>query len=331
MRLSTRTIAVLLAWTVLTALVAGEEPPSSAWAPPTSSPWSPPSTAWSPPAPARVAAAEPTPAAEDLPAPADAAPKVTASKDEDDDVLGGPWILDDEAIGRQDADWYEPDYWFGVTPWKTGVELGINGSAGNNEAVSIRTGGYMKRQSRFSKFDYSIYYNRTTTGEITTQNNAMTDIRNDWLLDDSTPWTLFAKGNLFYDQFQAFDLQTNGNSGVGYQIWKDPAVALMVRTGGGASREFGGPDNEWTPEALFGFEYEQHISDTQKFYANFEYYPQVQDFNHYRIVADGGWEIELSKPSNISLKISASDRYDSTSFGAEPNLLNYSVMLLLKL
>lgn len=320
MRRTIQTMAVLIAWTALTTLVAGQEPPSSEWAP--SSPWSPPPTAWAPP-PAPTPA--PTPAVEDLPAPSDIATK------EDDGVLGGPWILDDEAIGRQDADWYEPDYWFGVTPWKTGIELGINGSAGNNEAVSIRTGGYMKRKSRFSKFDYSIYYNRTTTGEVTTQNNAMTDIRNDWLLDDSTPWTLFAKGNLFYDQFQAFDLQTNGNSGVGYQIWKDPAIALMVRTGGGASREFGGPDNEWTPEALFGFEYEQHIGETQKFYANFEYYPQVQNFNQYRIVTDAGWEIELSKPSNISLKISASDRYDSTSFGADPNLLNYSMMLLLKL
>jgi hypothetical protein len=82
---------------------------------------------------------------------------------------------------------------------------------------------------------------------------------------------------------------------------------------------------------LFGFEYEQHIADAQKFYANFEYYPQVQDFTQYRIVADAGWEIELSKPSNISLKLSATDRYDSTSFDANPNLLNYSVMLLIKL
>ena len=101
--------------------------------------------------------------------------------------------------------------------------------------------------------------------------------------------------------------------------------------GGGASREFGGPDNEWTPEALFGFEYEQSIFDTQKLYATLEYYPEFADFSQYRLVTDGGWEIELAKPSNLSLKISANDRFDSTPNGADPHLVNYSVLLLLKL
>ena len=101
--------------------------------------------------------------------------------------------------------------------------------------------------------------------------------------------------------------------------------------GAGASREFGGPDNEWIPEALFGFEYDQHVSDTQKFYASFEYYPRLENFGEYRLVADGGWEIALDRPANVSIKISANDRFDSTSFDADPNLLNYSVLLLLKL
>ncbi len=128
------------------------------------------------------------------------------------------------------------------------MELGINGSSGNDQSFSIRTGGYAKRESRFSKLDYRIYYNRTTTNQATTQDNATTDIRNDWLLDDSSPWSLFAKANLFYDQFQVFDLQTNGSSGVGFQVFKDPAVKLATRVGAGALCEFGGPDNEWTPE-----------------------------------------------------------------------------------
>ncbi|MGD9635405.1 MAG: DUF481 domain-containing protein [Pirellulales bacterium] len=284
----------------------------------------PPSSVWSPPSPDPATAADPTPAVGDLPAP-------QGNEGNKDAVIGGPWLLGEEAFEEGDSEWYQPNYWFGITPWDTGIELGVNGSAGNNEAFSIRTGGYMKRESRFSKLDYSIYYNRTTTAGLTTQNNATSDIRNDWMLDDSSPWTLYAKANVFYDEFQAFDLQTNGNSGIGYQIFKDPKIELTTRAGAGASREFGGPDNEWTPEALFGFEYLQHVSATQKFYANFEYYPAMEGFDEYRIVTDGGWEIEFSKPSNLSLKLSASDRYDSTSFGADPNLLNYSVLLLLKL
>jgi putative salt-induced outer membrane protein YdiY len=298
----------------------------------------PPSTAWSPPASAggpvfaapgvapEPTPADPSPGPDELPAPADEAVEMF------EETEAGPLLLED-AIGdvETDADWYRPTRWFGVSPWDTGIELGLNGSTGNNESFSIRTGGYLKRESRFSKLDYSIYYNRTTTGEITTQNNASSDIRNDWTLDDTSPWTLYAKGNVFYDEFQSFDLQTNANTGLGYRIFKDPMVNLTTRFGGGASREFGGPDNEWTPEALFGFEYDQKVNDTQKFVATFEYYPEFADFGKYRMVADGGWEIELVQPSNVSLKISANDRFDSTPNDANAHLVNYSVLLLIKL
>jgi hypothetical protein len=49
------------------------------------------------------------------------------------------------------------------------------------------------------------------------------------------------------------------------------------------------------------------------------------------MVADMGWEVVLVQPSNLSLKLSATDRFDSTPNGAEPNLVNYSALLLLKL
>jgi hypothetical protein len=106
---------------------------------------------------------------------------------------------------------------------------------------------------------------------------------------------------------------------------------LIGRIGGGTSREVGGPDDRWVPESLVGFEYSQQLSATQKFYGKLDYYPEWEELGEYRMVADTGWEIEFVQPSNLSLKISASDRYDSTPNGAEPHLLNYSVLLLLKL
>lgn len=283
----------------------------------------PPSTPWTPPGATSVS----EPSAAELPAPAAAADSATADSGTTESLLSGDDFIDD---AEAESDWYVPS-WFGGMPWDTGIELGLNGSSGNNDAFSIRTGGYVKRESRFSKLDYSIYYNRTSTGSLTTQDNATSDIRNDWLLDDSSPWSLYAKANVFYDRFQDFDLQTNGNLGVGYQLVKRPDLNLTTRCGGGASREFGGPDNEWVPEALFGCEYDQSVTDTQKLTFTIEYYPQFADFSDYRLVTDAGWEIELSKPSNLSLKISANDRFDSTPNEAEPNLVNYSVLLLLKL
>lgn len=240
-------------------------------------------------------------------------------------------MLVDGIVITQEPGWYEATYWFGPLPWDTGIELGINGSSGTSDSLSIQSGGYIKRESRFSKLNLDATYNRTTSGGTETQNNAQLDARNDWLLDERSPWTLFASGNVFYDEFQAFDVQTNANSGIGYRFVHRPGLDLIGRFGAGASREFGGPDDDWVPEALFGGEFNQQFSASQKLYAKLDYFPEWEEFGEYRLVADAGWEIELVQPENLSLKISATDRYDSTPNGAEPHLVNYSVLLLLKL
>ncbi len=110
------------------------------------------------------------------------------------------------------------------------------------------------------------------------------------------------------------------------RIWRRSGVWVAARL-----REFGGADNRWVPESLFGFEYSQQISQTQKFYGKLDYFPEWDQVGEYRMVADTGWEVVLVQPSNLSLKLSATDRYDSTPNGSEPHLLNYSVLLLLKL
>ena len=255
----------------------------------------------------------------------DTAEEVPAPADHDQEEVLSDVVVDEPTV------WYRPGYWFGPTPWDSSMEIGVNGSSGNNEALSIQAGTHIKRKSRFSKLDLSTTYNRTTTGGESTQNNAQFDGRNDWLLDDKSPWTLFGSGEVFYDQFQAFDLQVSGNMGVGYQFVDDAELTLIGRLGGGAMREFGGEQNEWVPESLVGFEYSQRISNTQKFSGKFDYFPALAQVGEYRYEADVGWEIELVQPSNLSLKISATDRFDSTPDGVNPHLVNYSVLLLLKL
>jgi putative salt-induced outer membrane protein YdiY len=227
--------------------------------------------------------------------------------------------------------WHMPQGWFGPSPWDSGVELGMNGSSGTNDSFSLRTGAYIKRESRFSKLDLDTNYNLTAGDGKTTQDNAKLDLTNDWLFNENSPWTLFAKTNLFYDKFATYDLQTNLNMGIGYRFVHSPERELMTRLGAGAEREFGGVENDWKPESLVGLEFTQRVTKTQKYYAKVEYFPEWDPFGEYRLVADTGWEIALSEPSNLSLKLSVTERYDSTPDGTDPNLLNYSVLLLLKM
>ena len=227
-----------------------------------SQPWQVPSGSDSHQPPANSNSTVELPATEVMPIPIEEAlpPPAEASSASQNDAPEAGELLD----LNDPSGWYQPTYWFGPAPWDTGIELGLNGSSGTSESLSIRTGGYIKRESRFSKLDLSTYYNRTTDGGVATQNNAQVDVRNDWLLDEQSPWTLYGTVNLFYDEFQAFDLQTSGNTGVGYRFVHEPGLEMLARVGAGTSREIGGPDDRWVPESLVGFEYSQQLSADSK-------------------------------------------------------------------
>jgi len=223
--------------------------------------------------------------------------------------------------------WYHFAYWFGPTPWDIGFELGLNGTKGVNEALSFRTGGHLKRETDFWKLDTTLVYNKNTANGLETQNNALLDVRVDRKLGES-PWSLYFLNQELYDEFQAYDFRVSANTGIGYEFIDTKHLDLLGRFGLGASREFGGPDDSTAFEALFGMEYDHELSKTQRLYTKADYFPEWEDFGRYRVVLDVGWEIDLDRPSNMSLKFSIVDRYDSTPNGVNPNEINYSVLLI---
>lgn len=223
--------------------------------------------------------------------------------------------------------WYQPAYWFGPLPWDAGLEFGLNGSEGNNQVMSMRAGGHLRRKTPVWKFDSSIAYNKNVANGLETQSNGKVDVRVDRVLDGSR-WTLFFLENLIYDEFQAFDVQLSLNSGLGYQVIDTPTCDLMTRFGAGATREVGGVNNDWVPQALMGLDYTQQISEMQRLRAKLDYFPEWGDLGDYRVIADAGWEIALDRPRNVSLKLSVTNRYDSTPDGVDPNNLDYSALII---
>ena len=205
--------------------------------------------------------------------------------------------------------------------------MGLNGSEGLNNTFSFRTGGHLKRETELWKFDTTLAYNKNTSNDLETQNNALFDVRIDRKLGDSR-WSLFFLNQELYDEFQAYDLRVSLNSGLGYQFIDTEHIDLIGRFGAGASHEFGGPDDRWAYEALFGMEYDHELSKTQRLSAKVDYFPEWENFDFYRVVTDIGWEIDLDRPGNMSVKFAVIDRYDSTPNGADPNEINYSVLLI---
>ncbi|HBE68092.1 MAG TPA: DUF481 domain-containing protein, partial [Planctomycetaceae bacterium] len=209
------------------------------------------------------------------------------------------------------------------------AELGINGSDGNAESFAFQTGTRFKRKTDFTLLDIRATHNQTRANGIQTQNNTL--VFADWErnLKDS-PWSTFVKNGLEWDEFKAFDLRYNINSGLSYAWYDTDDLTLKGRFGAGASREFGGPDNTWAPEALFGGDYEHQVTQRNKLIAKVDYFPEWSDFANFRLIADLAWEYLIDEDGNLSLKMGVNDRYDSTPNGRRPNDINYNALLLYK-
>jgi len=225
------------------------------------------------------------------------------------------------------------DEWVDFMPelvdWEGTLELGINASYGNAESLSIRAGGDLKRETDRSIWEIDLSYAKTTADSIETQHNALFNAKYEHLFQ--TPWTLFMRFGSEYDEFKAFDIRLSLNTGIGYRFIDNESTKFTTRAGAGVSREYGGPTDDYVPEATFGLDFEQRITERQKFVTVVDYYPDWRDFTDYRLVTDVGWEVLLDEAAHLSLKLSLLDRYDSTPNGREPNDVDYAVLLLWKL
>ncbi len=232
-------------------------------------------------------------------------------------------------IGFHDP-WYSPGTWYDPEIWSGSFEIGLNGTEGNSQSLSMRTGGNLERKTDDLESSIKLSYARTTANSVETQHNATLKVDQNWLFGNS-PWTVFAKEGVAYDEFKPFDMRLILNSGVGYRFLKSDTITMTGRFGAGTSREFGGPDDSWTPEAVFGMDWNHQLTRRQKLVAKMDYFPEWSNFEDYRLELDAGWEMLIDAEANLSLKLSIVDRYDSTPNGAKNNDIDYALLLLWKL
>jgi len=216
-----------------------------------------------------------------------------------------------------------------VRIWEGSVELGLDGAQGNTQTFNLKFGIDAKRKTDRHALTLDLDYRKKTDRARETANRAFLDWRHEWLLHDS-PWTCFVHGTVDYDEFQAFDVRVTTDIGLGYQFIETDRTTFSGRIGSGFSREIGGPDDGYVPEAVFGLDYERKLTDRQKFTMKVDYMPDVTTFNDFRLHTRAGWEMLIDQQMNLSLKLSVLDRYDSTPNGVKPNDLDYTAVLLWK-
>ena len=79
---------------------------------------------------------------------------------------------------------------------------------------------------------------------------------------------------------------------------------------------------------MAGLKGERKLTDRQKLTARVDYYPDVGNLSSFRFHAKANWVLLIDEEMNLSLKIGAYDRYDSTpSSGDQPNDIDYWISL----
>ena len=214
-----------------------------------------------------------------------------------------------------------------LDPWTGSFEFGLSGSEGNGQTFTLHLGAESSRRTRYGELALEWSYSKGTNNGIDSEHEALLDGRHEWQFEESC-WTAFLHGNLEYDEFRAFDARLSADAGVGYSLIKTETTKLTTRVGGGGSRELGGPDASFVPEGLAGLRFERKLTKRQKLAFSVEYLPDVTDFGDFRANSKAAWEMLVDPEMNLNLKLSVTDRYDSTPGGAKRNDLDYSLLLL---
>lgn len=256
-----------------------------------------------------------------------------ASSGQNSNVLPVPEIPGGfpQAINEPMMDWMD---W---SEWDASVELGINGSSGNSDSFNVSSGFDVKRTDEQTETSIGLKYVNNKSDDVLVAHNARlnldwekkfgTDLGDRW---EPSRWSWFVKNTYYFDEFRPFDYRVAINTGLGYKFFETEVQMLKGRAGLGTSREFGGPSDEWVPEALFGLDYRRKLSKRQNLELKADYFPSWENFSDYRFVGDCSWVYLLDAETNLSLKLNVNNQYDSTPDGASANDIFYSLLLLWK-
>lgn len=215
------------------------------------------------------------------------------------------------------------------SPWSGGAEIGLSGTDGNTEILKIRAGLDLKYDTPENVFIFNGFYGLARQNGMLNEHKGLATARNEMPIDEAFAW--FSQAQFEYDEFRDVSMRVALHSGISATAWKSEETTLKLRAGIGASRELGSANKRWLPEAQFGFDYEIKLTDRTKFVAAGDYYPDMKDFDRYRVRARISLDTLLDPDLGLLLRIGAQDRYDSfPGPNTKKNDLDYFFTLVMR-
>ncbi len=241
--------------------------------------------------------AEATPPGGETP-PAAAAPASSATPAAPARPVGEPprpeWAKDEAEVDLEEEAAPPP----GSVEWLANIQASLSGVSSENDEFDLRAAvGASRRTSEdLLRFDAEYYFS-LLNGD-TTDNNLLATLVYD---RDLAPgdWLLFGKGQYQYDAFQSWEHRLSGYAGLGHRVFRLPPLALTLKVGAGATREFG-DSGETIPEGYGEVAFFWRIDERQHLEGGMNIAPDLTDLGRYRILARLDWTFRFD-PRGLAL------------------------------
>lgn len=194
--------------------------------------------------------------------------------------------------------------------WKRELEVGINGSDGNSESLSIHAGFKADYEDSEDVWKFRTAYDKASSDGEESRNQFFADLEKDWLWSDS-PWFAFAQGRYDWDEYKDWEHRLSFSVGPGYQFIKNSTWNVKGRVGLGGNKTYGDEDEDFTPEALIGLNVGWTISERESIDFATTFYPSLENSGEYRNLTTFDWKMNMHENGKLAMKIGLINEYDS--------------------
>ena len=215
-----------------------------------------------------------------------------------------------------------------VPVWIGTIAAGLNGKTGNSQTTDVNVEFNFSRETEKALTTVLANYYYSENNVATVTDRAFLQFRQERKLANPK-WSLFYQTGFEWDDFKDYDYRVALHTGLAYMLYELEDRFFKLRFGGGASKEVGSPNEDWSPELQLGGDWERKLSRKTRLFATFDFFPNVSAFSDYRLNTNAGMDFLLDVEKNITFRLFGTSLYDSTPPpGDNRNDLSYGAALV---
>jgi putative salt-induced outer membrane protein YdiY len=196
------------------------------------------------------------------------------------------------------------------TGWQSKAALGLNAAAGNSESILVNVELSTARTVDENSYKCSLLLARGEADKTVSEENGKLSARYDRAVSEMA--YLYLGGDVDFDTIANIDYRIIAGPGAGYSLIKNETHELSIEAGLSYRTERITTDVAVTDDAVvirLAQSYARKLSDNAKLWQTIEFMPDSDNLDAFLLNAEVG--IEATVNDNLSLRVTAQDRYNS--------------------